>query len=446
MKVTLVSPEGPARVDREYNAGLGAGFSVGTSIRSRVLEFLRSRMANPPFLTFGYAGAILRQNGHTVVSSSRVPEDGVMVVAPSLANFTGDMEAILSAARRPNVRSIVIGHLATVRPREFAPYSNLVIKGEPESVFQAIHGDSIPGGVVAADPVRNLDSLPFPAWDVFPIQKSRFSFAFPESRFAFVQASRSCPYTCGYCPYVTIGSYRRRSIKSVLEELSHLETHYGIRNVVFRDPTFTLDRRWTSAFCEAVIQKHSSLRWECETRLDRLDAELLVLMRRSGLASLKVGIESAEPSVLRNVDRTPGVLLHQQDILSTCDRLGIKVVAFYVLGLPTDTEETVHATVNYAKRLNTSVARFHIFTPLPGTPLWGALENQIFETDWNKFDLFNVVFHHKHLSKEKLLALKEYAYVSYYFRLRYLYALLRRATRDRVARISVRCSGWNLWH
>ena len=433
MKITFVSPQGPTRVDREYNAGLGAGFSIGTSIRSRVLEFLRSRMASPPFLTFGYAAAILRQNGHTVVSSSRVPEDGVMVVAPSLANFTGDMEAILLAAGRPNVRSIVVGHLATVKPQEFAPYSNLVIKGEPESVFQAIHGDSIPEGVVAANPVGNLDSLPFPAWDVFPIQKSRFSFAFPESRFAFVQASRSCPYTCGYCPYVTIGSYRRRSMKSVLEELSHLESQYSISNVVFRDPTFTLDRRWTTAFCEAVIQKCPSLRWECETRLDRLDAELLVLMRRSGLASLKVGVESVDAGVLREVDRTRGVLFHQQDIVSTCERLGIKVVAFYVLGLPTDTEETVHDTINYAKRLNTSVARFHIFTPLPGTPLWGDLEDQIFETDWNKFDLFNVVFHHKHLSKEKLLGLKEYAYVSYYFRLRYLCALLRRALRDLVA-------------
>jgi radical SAM superfamily enzyme YgiQ (UPF0313 family) len=437
VRVTLLSLSATKHLDREYNAGLGSGFSIGSSLRARVLELMRSRMPEPPFLTFGYIAAILSQNGHSVASSTTIPDEGVVVIAPSLANYNADIQSIREVAANPRLRLVVVGHLASVRPHDFAKYAHLVIRGEPEAVMQEVRGDVLPDGVVSAEPIQDLDSLPFPRWDILPATTFRFSFAFSDAPFAFVQASRSCPYSCGYCPYITIGRYRQRSVSSVIAELAGLSAS-GIRGVIFRDPTFTLNRRWTLKLCEELITRRIPIRWECETRLDRLDRALLEKMKEAGLKSVKVGIESSDADVLIQSNRRPVSLGHQEEMVTACRELGVSVVAFYVLGLPSDTEQTVRATIEYAKQLNTDVARFHIFTPLPGTPLYDSVQDRIFESDWDKFDQFHVVFRHDHLSAETLLALKEEAYVSYYFRWRYLrsraWRLVRRAPRPRLLR------------
>lgn len=420
MKFTLVSPQTDHRVDREYNAGLGAGFSIGPSIGARLLELMRRRMGEPSFMPFGYIAALLKQNGHEVVSSSTPPEDGAMVLAPSLANFKGDMAALKEAASLANVKTIVIGNLASAIPDEFALYANLVIKGEPDAIVRQLGEGNWPHGIVEAEPVRDLDSLPFPNWEPFKRKSANFSYVLRQSAYAFVQASRSCPYTCEYCPYITTGAYRHRSVKNVIEELKYLRSHFGTRAIIFRDPTFTLNRKWVADFCETLLKEGLDLKWECETRMDRLDKDLLRLMQRAGLNSVKVGIESADERVLRDVKRRPINLEHQETIVEECHKINVAVVGFYVLGLPTDTVETIEATISYAKRLDTDIARFHIFTPLPGTPLFLSMKDRIYETDWEKFDMFHVVFRHDNLTSEELYKLKEKAYLDYYFRPGYL--------------------------
>jgi radical SAM superfamily enzyme YgiQ (UPF0313 family) len=373
-------------------------------------------MGAAPYVPFGYIAAILLRNGHAVQTATEAPSDGVMVVAPSLVNFKGDLATIKQGHARAGVYVIVVGHLATVRPEDFLPYADLVVRGEPESLFQTLQGDTLPSGVINAETIQDLDSLPFPDWTVCNTSRASFSFAFREKNYAFVQGSRSCPYTCGYCPYISTTSYRQRSVQSVVQELRHLQSGFDVGAVVFRDPVFTLNRKWVVAFCAALEAEGLQISWECETRLDRLDSELLDLMQRAGLKSIKVGIESSDPQILRDVARRPTALIHQEKIIEDCRRLGVSVVAFYVLGLPTDDEQSVQRTVSYAKMLNTDIARFHLFTPLPGTPLYESVKDRIIESDWEKFDLFHVVFDHPALSKQKLLRLKENAYVSYSFR------------------------------
>ncbi len=422
MKFTFVTPHSPNRVDREYNAGLGAGFSIGNSLRAKLLELMRGHIAEPPFSLFGYLAAIVAKNGHDVRAEAVVPADGVAVFAPSLANFNGDLAAMKEASAREHVKVVAVGNLASALPQEFEAIADLVIKGEPESLFQSFMNLSdLPSGVVQAKAVEDLDSLPNPDWRAFAKNdNANFSYAFSESSFAFVQGSRSCPYTCEYCPYITTSSYRRRSVANVIDEIISLRDRHDVRAVVFRDPTFTLHRQWVVEFCEAMISQSIDVKWECETRFDRMDIELVQLMRDAGLRSVKFGVESADEHVLKDVKRRPANLVHQETIVSECKRLGVSVVGFYVLALPADTRETVRSTIKYAKKLNTDIARFHIFTPLPGTPLYTSVKDRIFESNWEKFDMFNVVFRHEHLSTEEIYRLKEQAYVEYYFRLGYV--------------------------
>jgi anaerobic magnesium-protoporphyrin IX monomethyl ester cyclase len=434
MRFTLVAPATDRLIDREYNAGLGAGFSIGTGWRAKLLERMRRRMGESIFMPFGYISAILKAHGHEVLSSDKVPAEGVMVIAPTLANFRGDLAAVKLGASHTRLKVIVVGQLATIRPEEFAPYAYAVIKGEPESTFLSMTGETLPQGVVTAPTIQDLDTLPFPDWTIFRRKRAAFSLVLREKAYAFVQASRSCPYTCGYCPYISTSAYRQRSVSSVIDELRQLCANNGVRAVVFRDPTFTLRRNWVVEFCEALLAANLGLVWECETRMDRLDAPLLRLMSRAGLVSVKVGIESADDNVLRDVRRRPISQTHQEAMVTECGRLRISVVGFYVLGLPTDTEESIRATIRYAKRLNTDVARFHIFTPLPGTPLYETERHRITEDDWDKFDMFHVVFRHANVPADLLYKLKEEAYVSYYYRYSYLSQLVLGSRRRRAAR------------
>jgi radical SAM superfamily enzyme YgiQ (UPF0313 family) len=156
----------------------------------------------------------------------------------------------------------------------------------------------------------------------------------------------------------------------------------------------------------------------CETHLDYLDEDLLDRMQASGLRSIKVGIESANASVLEGVRRHHPGRERIRRLLDHCDRRGIGVVAFYILGLPSDTEESIEATVDYAMELNTLGAQFTVATPYPGTGFFEAAsaEGRLLTEDWERFDIYTPVMRHDRLSPAAIQRLKSRAYQQYYLR------------------------------
>ena len=126
--------------------------------------------------------------------------------------------------------------------------------------------------------------------------------------------------------------------------------------------------------------------------------------------------------MLKKSKRLPIKIIHQEKIISFCHKNGITVAAFYIIGLEGDTPASVNQTIEYAKNLDTLVAQFTINTPYPGTEFFEKMkkEGRLLEKDWQEFDTYNPVYQHENLSREELLALKEKAFVSYYFRPRYL--------------------------
>ena len=238
-------------------------------------------------------------------------------------------------------------------------------------------------------------------------------------------SSRGCPYgCCFYCPYpVNSGKkVRLRSIENVIGEMEYLKNKYGIRAVDFRDPIFTLNKERTLKFSHELIKKNLNIIWSCETRIDCLDEDLLKTMYQAGLRHLNSGVESASKEVLKKSSRLPIEINHQNKIISFCHGRGISIAAFYIIGMEGDTEETVEETINYAKKLNTLVAQFTISTPYPGTAFFEKTKSQgqINTFDWEQYDAYSPVLKHEFLSGQKLLALKEEAFVSYYFRPAYL--------------------------
>jgi radical SAM superfamily enzyme YgiQ (UPF0313 family) len=195
--------------------------------------------------------------------------------------------------------------------------------------------------------------------------------------------------------------------------------------VVFRDPLFSQERDRVLELCDGIRARRLSHTFECETRLDRLDGDLLRVMHAAGLRAMSFGVESVVPTTLKKVGRRPIPEPHQRQVLRRCRELGIVTAAFYVIGFAEDTWESIGATIEYSIDLGSTVAQFKILTPYPGTPLFKRMQTTITETDWERFDGFTPTFTHPSLSHAELTFLLGSAYTQYYMRPSFLTNYLR---------------------
>ncbi|MBU2219888.1 radical SAM protein, partial [Patescibacteria group bacterium] len=353
-------------------------------------------------------------------------EKADLVLAPSSIVDCRRELTVVSDLKEKGYHVGVYGTFATSVPEFFLDKADFVIKGEPEAGALKIASENfLPNGIMGVFSIQDLDSLPFPDWGLFPINKYSYSPALNKKPVVAMLTSRGCPYSCAfYCPY-SINSgrkWRARRVENVIGEMEYLKKNYGVKAIDFRDPIFTLNRERIIKLAQEIVKKKIGIIWSCETRIDCLDEELLSQMKQAGLRHINVGIESFNEEVLKRSKRLPVKSIHQEKIISFCHKNGITVAAFYIIGLEGDTQASVNQTIEYAKKLNTLVAQFTIGTPYPGTEFFAKIkqEGRLVKKDWQEFDTYNPVYQHENLSRENLLALKEKAFVSYYFRPSYL--------------------------
>jgi anaerobic magnesium-protoporphyrin IX monomethyl ester cyclase len=379
---------------------------------------LKKRLNDVPSVQMATLAALLAREGHEVVwTRDRLVDGDVALVLSSLVDHRNETRW----ARAARARGLAVGFVglaASKLPFLFADSADFLVDGEPEeAVIRLARGETL-RGVCPSREIADLDSLPFPRWDLVGVRGSRTArgvWTRPIGGFP-VLASRSCPEFCTYCPHRILGSFRARSVASIVEELRLLCQTAEHPFVIFRDPLFTQDRERCLALCEAIVAAGLRLSFECETRLDRLDDHLLERLRAAGCRTIDFGVESVSPEVLRRVGRRPIADEQQRRVLAACDRLGIRTVAFYVLGLPTDTWSTVAATIDHSIALGSTLAQFKLLTPYPGTPLWKQLGPLVYERDWERFDGFTPTFRHPALSAEELRFLLAAAYARFYLR------------------------------
>ena len=155
------------------------------------------------------------------------------------------------------------------------------------------------------------------------------------------------------------------------------------------------------------------------------DKELLVALHKAGLRVINIGIESVREDILKKSGRLPIGIKHQEDIIDFCKKTGIKVIAFYILGLKDDTKESILETIRYAKKLNTYLAQFTISTPYPGTKFYDDMKSRITTKDYSLYDANHLVYRHDNLAEKEIYRLKERAFVSYYFRPMWIFEYIK---------------------
>ncbi len=415
---------------KDVAGGFGTVFTVGRSPFARLLEIAKRRIASIPNITLAYLHAILVSHGAEVRvldvrSLDELEPADLYLIASSIVDCTFEREIGLQARRRFGSRIGYFGAFAATVPEFFSDAADFIVKEEIENIAPALARGEMPTGVVSAGFVADLNSLPFPRWDQFDIQRFRYQIITSRGATLPMLGSRGCPYTCSYCPYLVNSKYRVRSPENIVDEIEHLVGRYGIRGISFRDPNLTYGKARAREFAELLLRRGLNVRWSMEARTDRLDPELVNLLHRAGLRSVEVGIESSDDRILRANLRKAISRTHQERVIEHCHKLGIRVIANYTLGLPNDTVGGVLDTIRYAKKLNTFAIQFTVTTPYPGTSFYRNVQSRIFDRNWEHFNGWTSVYHHPAIPPEELHRLREFAYVTYHLRPRYIWRFLR---------------------
>ena len=397
--------------------GYGSRFRAD-SVMTRLAKNIRSVFQNLPSIQLGYVASILSRAGHKVVYTQGEQVKGdVTLILTSIVDYKHE-RSWGEVARQNGMHVGFLGTTATHMPELFEEAGDFVICGEPETACLELAGGKSLSGRVLSSAVADLDSLPFPSWDL--VKSRRFGYVnrghFGLTRAVPMLTSRSCPEHCTYCPHRITASYRARSVSNVVDELAELCGKHERVHVVIRDPLFTLDRDRCFLIAEEIRRRNLKLSFECETRMDDLDEELIRSLHAAGLREIGFGVESVDPATLKKVARRVIPHEHMKRMVELCWKLGISTTAFYVFGFLQDTEESLEATIRFACELGTTRANFKILTPYPGTPLYKQMKPLIWETDWQQFDGYTLNFNHPVLTPRRARLMLGMAYSRFFFR------------------------------
>ncbi len=206
--------------------------------------------------------------------------------------------------------------------------------------------------------------IPIPKHEYFPLNSYKLPFG-KRIKMASILSTYGCPYKCKFCNAGALG-FKERKIDNFIEELSYIKS-LGIKKVFIRDATFGVDREYAKELCERIIKNGIQIEWNCFSRVDVVDEELLRLMKEAGCYLIQAGIESADEQVLKECNKG----INNDKIIETFKyfkQYKIDVCANFILGLPTENHESIYKTFNLAKRLDPTYVSFNILTPRFGSP------------------------------------------------------------------------------
>jgi len=240
------------------------------------------------------------------------------------------------------------------------------------------------GKVVLNSPrpfIKDLDELSYPAYQLMDMEKylnpKRIEYRSFQKRALSMVTSRGCPFNCSFCSvHLHMGKmFRAHSVDYVVDHIEYLVNKYRIKTMYFEDDNLTFDIKRFEAICDKIIERDIRFQWETPNgvRVDYLTLNLLKKMKKTGCQSVFVGVESGNQYVLDNIIGKSLRLKNVIKFAERCKKIGLKTGAFYVIGFPGETKETMMNTVEFALMLKRKydVGMHLLFaTPLYGTRLY----------------------------------------------------------------------------
>lgn len=411
---------------KDFAGGMGIGmFPPGGGLRGRLVRYFYTRDRRPAAMLFAYLAAIFRRLGHTVeyAEDRLVPRGDLYVFNPSLITLHLERQAIVRLLdQQPDARVFVVGTVASVLPEAFQMPGVTVIKGEAEQLLWKL--DEVlarPGATVQLGSIEDLDRLPFPDWSPFSPRRFRIAYDFWKFPTGLIQASRGCTMKCNYCPYIVLeNSNRLRDPRAVVDEMEQGICRWGFRSFKFRDPLFGLNRDHVFRLADLIRRMPHKIQFSVETRIELMRPEVLRVLHGAGLTSITVGVETPSEETLRRYHRVPVRDDRQREFMALCRGMGIRTVAGFLIGFPSDTAQSIREVGQYAKQVGPTYANFNVVTPYPGTEFFQLSKQQIGDFDFSRYTSFTPVMKYEHLTPEQVSELHHWCARRFYFRWGYL--------------------------
>lgn len=225
---------------------------------------------------------------------------------------------------------------------------------------------------------KELDELPLPNREAVNMQNYLDTWKTNHGKSSMtISTQRGCPYTCKWCSTAVYGqSYRRRPAVQVAAEMKMLKDQYNPDAIWFVDDVFTISHKWLTAFHEEVVKQNAQIRFECITRAERLNEEILRLLKEAGCFRIWIGAESGSQEIIDAMDRRVDVN-HVKKIIQDTNAMGIETGTFIMLGYPGETEKNIDETIQYLKEAKPTHYTITIAYPIKGTSLYNEIEEKI---------------------------------------------------------------------
>lgn len=377
-----------------------------------------------------------------------------------LTAFTTKMTAAgktlrLVKERMPHVKTMIGGHHASAIPERtlkeeaadfvivgegYSPVAELLRRLKEKNndfniqgVWYLKNNEVVRGG--RANGIADLDELPLPAWDLLPMEKYRahhwqaWDYNLDTTGFALIYTSLGCPFSCDYCSVnVVYGKrgVRYRSPENVVREIELLVRKYQVKHIEIIDDTFTVNKKRVEKLCDEIIRHNlgDKINIWCFARTDTVEKNLMDKMKKAGINWVFMGFESGSDVVLQDVNK--GQTIEQIKIATDIvHQAGIHIGGNYVFGLPEDTADTMCATLDLAKELNTESANFFLHMPYPGTRFYDMAIEKGYELPekWGQYGFFApdaLPMRNENLTAEDILRFRDKAFKQYFNSDRYL--------------------------
>jgi len=274
-----------------------------------------------------------------------------------------------------------------------------------------------------AQPLKNLDSLPFAPYHLLPMDKYWTPAFGKKEKYMMIYSTRGCPFKCAYyCPY-PLGFGKKvifRNPFKTVDEIQFLREKYGVRAILFRDQNFTINKTHASQICDELIKRKLNIRWLCETRLNLVDEAMLKKMKEAGCEEINFGFETGDPELFEKIGKPAGGDLdNAATVITAAKKIGIKVVLHVMVGLPGENWQRVKKTLNCLKKWRGLISGIGIAiaTPYPGTKFYedAKKKNLILTENWSKYTGYQPVMKTEHFTVKELLKAQKFIEDNFYF-------------------------------
>lgn len=318
----------------------------------------------------------------------------LLVVMPGIESFDEDIRTIRAIKTFfPGLKIACLGYLSSQFPyktMEENPAVDYIIMDEPELSFSRLYdclldkenlSDDAAGiayrenGKIFIGPkrerIKDLDALPYPARGL--IQRELYNEFLLGRPFTTILSSRGCSFECGFC----VSTYGRqvvyRSVENVLAEIEEVIGRHKVRAMRFMDDTFSLDKVRLMRICDGIVRKRLRFDWSCLSRVDTLDEEMLVMMKKSGCQRVYLGIETFSQRLL-DYYRKGYDAVSIRPRVKMIKKNKIEAVGFFIVG-GIQTEDEFRNDVFLAKQVELDYVVVEKLTPYSGTPVFINIKN-----------------------------------------------------------------------